>query len=146
RLVDVAGLQDVVAGLGAEIVYLEDVRAGLSLKDKLTAVAGKLLPRLVAARPDPDKTAAILFTSGTEGEPKGVALSHANILANVAQVQAHIDLYPTDILFNPLPVFYFFGRFVGTILPLIAGVKVVCHPSPLQPKEIVRRIRHYGAT
>jgi acyl-[acyl-carrier-protein]-phospholipid O-acyltransferase/long-chain-fatty-acid--[acyl-carrier-protein] ligase len=146
RLVDVAGLQDVVAGLGAEIVYLEDVRAGLSLKDKLTAVAGKLLPRLLAARPDPDKTAAILFTSGTEGEPKGVALSHANILANVAQVQAHIDLYPRDVLFNPLPVFHCFGLTVGTLLPLIAGVKVVCHPTPLQPREIVRRIRSHGAT
>src|SRR3569833_4261289 len=67
RLVDVAGLQDVVAGLGAEIVYLEDVRSGLSLKGKLPAVAGKLLPRLLAARPDPDKPAANLFTSGTEG-------------------------------------------------------------------------------
>jgi len=146
RLVDVAGLQEVVAGLGAEIVYLEDVRSGLSLKDKLTAVAGKLLPRLLAVRPDPDKTAAILFTSGTEGEPKGVALSHANILANVAQVQAHIDLYPRDVLFNPLPVFHCFGLTVGTLLPLIAGVKVVCHPTPLQPREIVRRIREHSAT
>ena len=88
----------------------------------------------------------ILFTSGTEGEPKGVALSHQNILANVAQVRAHIDLYPGDVLFNPLPVFHCFGLTVGTILPLIAGVKVVCHPTPLQPKEIVRRIRSHGAT
>ena len=146
RLVEVAGLQEVVAGLDAQIVYLEDVRSGLTLKDKLTAVAGKLLPRLLAARPDPDKPAAILFTSGTEGEPKGVALSHANILANVAQVQAHIDLYPRDVLFNPLPVFHCFGLTVGTLLPLIAGVKVVCHPTPLQPREIVRRIRSHGAT
>jgi acyl-[acyl-carrier-protein]-phospholipid O-acyltransferase/long-chain-fatty-acid--[acyl-carrier-protein] ligase len=88
----------------------------------------------------------ILFTSGTEGEPKGVALSHANILANTAQVQAHIDLYPRDVLFNPLPVFHCFGLTVGTLLPLIAGVKVVCHPTPLQPREIVRRIRKHGAT
>jgi acyl-[acyl-carrier-protein]-phospholipid O-acyltransferase/long-chain-fatty-acid--[acyl-carrier-protein] ligase len=147
RLVEVACLQDVIAGLsGIEIVYLEDVRKELSLADKLTAVVGKMVPRLLAAHPDPAKTAAILFTSGTEGEPKGVALSHVNILSNVAQVRAHIDLYPTDILFNPLPVFHCFGLVVGTILPLIAGVKVVCHPSPLQPKEIVRRIRHYGAT
>jgi acyl-[acyl-carrier-protein]-phospholipid O-acyltransferase/long-chain-fatty-acid--[acyl-carrier-protein] ligase len=146
RLVEVAGLQDVVAGLDAEIVYLEDVRNKLSLKDKLTAVAGKLMPGLLAARPDPDRTAVILFTSGTEGEPKGVALSHANILANTAQVQAHIDLYPRDVLFNPLPVFHCFGLTVGTLLPLIAGVKVVCHPTPLQPREIVRRIRKHGAT
>ncbi len=104
------------------------------------------MPGLVAARPDPASPAVILFTSGTEGEPKGVALSHANILANVAQVRAHIDLYAGDVLFNPLPVFHCFGLTVGTILPLIAGVKVVCHPTPLQPKEIVRRIRRHGAT
>ena len=146
RLVEMAGLQDVVAGLDAEVLYLEDVRKKLTLADKLTAVLGKLMPRLVSARPGPDDLAAILFTSGTEGEPKGVALSHANILANVAQVRAHIDLYPADVLFNPLPVFHCFGLTVGTILPLIAGVKVVSHPTPLQPKEIVRRIRSHGAT
>jgi acyl-[acyl-carrier-protein]-phospholipid O-acyltransferase / long-chain-fatty-acid--[acyl-carrier-protein] ligase len=146
RLIEVAGLQDVVAGLDAEIVYLEDVRKNLSLADKLTAVAGKIAPRLLAARPDPQGAAVILFTSGTEGEPKGVALSHANLLANVAQVRDRIGIYPGDVLFNPLPVFHCFGLTGGTILPLIAGVKVICHPTPLQPKEIVRRIRSHGAT
>jgi acyl-[acyl-carrier-protein]-phospholipid O-acyltransferase/long-chain-fatty-acid--[acyl-carrier-protein] ligase len=148
KLVEVAGLQEVIAGLApTEIVYLEDVRKNLTLADKLTAVAGKLAPKLLAARSDPARTAVILFTSGTEGEPKGVALSHENILANIAQVRAHIDLFPkTDVLFNPLPVFHCFGLTVGAILPLIAGIKVVCHPTPLQPKEIVRRIRKYGAT
>src|ERR1700744_231991 len=146
RLVEMASLQEMVAGLDAEVLYLEDVRKKLSLGNKLTAVFGKLAPRMIAAKPAPDDTAAILFTSGTEGEPKGVALSHANILANVAQVQAHIDLYPRDVLFNPLPVFHCFGLTVGTLLPLIAGVKVVCHPTPLQPREIVRRIRSHGAT
>jgi len=147
KLVEVAGLHDIVAGLtGVEIVYLEDVRKGLSLGDKLTAVAGKMLPTMLAARPRPDDTAAILFTSGTEGAPKGVALSHANILANIAQVRAHIDIYPDDVLLNPLPVFHCFGLSVGTILPLIAGVKVVTHPSPLQPREIVRRIHDHRAT
>ena len=75
-----------------------------------------------------------------------MALSHQNILANVAQVRAHIDLYSADMLFNPLPVFHCFGLTVGTLLPLIAGMKVVCHPTPLQPKEIVRRIRRHDAT
>jgi acyl-[acyl-carrier-protein]-phospholipid O-acyltransferase/long-chain-fatty-acid--[acyl-carrier-protein] ligase len=100
----------------------------------------------VAAKPNWKKSAVILFTSGTEGEPKGVMLSHENLLANVAQVRAHIDIYATDILFNPLPAFHCFGLNVGLVLPLIAGVKVVCHPTPLQPREIVRRIREYGAT
>jgi acyl-[acyl-carrier-protein]-phospholipid O-acyltransferase/long-chain-fatty-acid--[acyl-carrier-protein] ligase len=146
RLIEVAGLEAVVAGLGTEIIYLEDLRKQLSVVDKLTAVAGQMAPGWLAAKPDPSKQAVILFTSGTEGEPKGVALSHANILANVAQVRAHIDLYPGDVLFNPLPVFHCFGLTVGTILPLIAGVKVVCHPTPLQPKEIVRRMGRHGAT
>ncbi|HVW73366.1 MAG TPA: AMP-binding protein [Rhizomicrobium sp.] len=146
RLVEMASLQEMVAGLDAEVLYLEDVRKTLSLGDKLTAVFGKLAPRMIAARTSPDDTAAILFTSGTEGEPKGVALSHANILSNAAQVRAHIDLYSADVLFNPLPVFHCFGLTVGTLVPLIAGVKVVTHPTPLQPKEIVRRIRRHGAT
>ena len=149
RLIDKAGLQDVVAGLaesGAEIAYLEDVRKNLSLRNKLAAVTGKIAPGLLAARPDPSKPAAILFTSGTEGEPKGVVLSHENILANVAQARAHFDFYASDVLLNPLPVFHCFGLTVGTLLPLMIGVKIVSHPTPLQPKEIVQRIRRHGAT
>jgi len=147
RLVEVADLHELIAGLcGTEIVYLEDVRKNLSLADKLTAVAGKLMPGMLAARCSPSDPAVILFTSGTEGEPKGVVLSHENILANVAQVRAHIDIWSGDVVFNPLPVFHCFGLVVGTLLPLIAGIKVVSHPSPLQPREIVRRIRLYGAT
>ena len=147
RLVEVAGLEAVIAGLGnVEIVYLEDVRQNLSLIDKLTAVAGKIAPRLLAAGPNPQAPAVILFTSGTEGEPKGVALSHANLLANAAQVLDRTAHTSDDVMFNPLPVFHCVGLTGGTILPLIGGVKVICHPSPLQPKEIVRRIRKHGAT
>ncbi|MES2472450.1 MAG: AMP-binding protein, partial [Pseudomonadota bacterium] len=147
RLIEVAGLEDLIAGLaGTEILYLEDVRKNLSLADKLTAVAGKMAPALLAAKPDPKKTAVILFTSGTEGEPKGVALSHENILANIAQVQAHIELFRHDVLFNPLPIFHCFGLTVGTLVPLIAGIRVISHPSPKQPKEIVRRIHQHKAT
>jgi acyl-[acyl-carrier-protein]-phospholipid O-acyltransferase/long-chain-fatty-acid--[acyl-carrier-protein] ligase len=148
RFIDLAKLDGIAASLSrdCELVYLEDARAQLSLRDKLAAVAGTISPRLVATRSAPGKPAIILFTSGTEGEPKGVALSHENILANVAQVRAHIDLYDDDVLFNPLPTFHSFGLTVGTLLPLIAGVKVVCHPTPLQPREIVRRVRDHRAT
>jgi acyl-[acyl-carrier-protein]-phospholipid O-acyltransferase/long-chain-fatty-acid--[acyl-carrier-protein] ligase len=149
RFITLAKLEELAQTLAgvATLVHLEDVRAGLTLRDKAVAAAGSLVPALVTARSDPDGTAAILFTSGTEGAPKGVALSHANILANVVQVRAHIALSTAeDILLNPLPVFHCFGLSVGTILPLLAGVKVVSHPTPLQPKEIVKRIKAHGVT
>ena len=148
RFIELGKFEELEAALApvCEMVYLEDVRARLSLGNKLAAVTGKLLPSAVAAKPSYKKPAVILFTSGTEGEPKGVVLSHENVLANVAQVRAHIELYDSDILFNPLPAFHCFGLNVGIILPLIAGVKTVCHPTPLQPREIVRRIRETGAT
>lgn len=148
RFIELGKFEDLDATLKqvADVIYLEDVRAKLSLGNKLKAIAGAVLPRQVAAKPNPKKPAVILFTSGTEGEPKGVALSHENLLANVAQVRAHIDLYDSDVLFNPLPAFHCFGLNVGLILPLIAGVKVVCHPTPLQPREIVRRIQESSAT
>lgn len=149
KFVELGGLEALVAELSkvAEIVYLEDVRENLSLGNKLSAVAGMVMPGLVAAGPSHKKPGVILFTSGTEGEPKGVVLSHENVMANVEQVRAHIGLGPdTDVLFNPLPTFHCFGLTVGAVLPLVAGIKVLFHPSPLQPKEIVRRIRESKST
>ncbi|MEA2823808.1 MAG: acyl-[acyl-carrier-protein]-phospholipid O-acyltransferase [Alphaproteobacteria bacterium] len=130
----------------AELIYLEDVRAGLSAFDKGAAVIGSFLPRIIAANPSPDKPAIVLFTSGTEGEPKGVVLSHANILSNVEQVRAHIAFHETDVVFNPLPTFHSFGLTVGAFMPLFLGVQAVFHPSPRQPHEIVRRIYENRAT
>lgn len=148
KFVKLAKLEDLIAELSrsAEIVYLEDVREKLTLLDKVVAGIGQFVPSLVAARPLHEAPAVILFTSGTEGDPKGVALSHANLLSNVEQVRAHIALYESDILFNPLPTFHCFGLTVGALLPLFIGIKTVFHPTPLQPHEIVRRIRTSGAT
>jgi acyl-[acyl-carrier-protein]-phospholipid O-acyltransferase/long-chain-fatty-acid--[acyl-carrier-protein] ligase len=129
-----------------EIVYLEDVREKLTLLDKMFAAIGTFVPSLVASHAMHWTPAVILFTSGTEGEPKGVALSHENLLSNVEQVRQHIALYQTDILFNPLPTFHCFGLTVGSLMPLLLGIKVVCHPTPLQPHEIVKRIRETGST
>jgi acyl-[acyl-carrier-protein]-phospholipid O-acyltransferase/long-chain-fatty-acid--[acyl-carrier-protein] ligase len=148
KFVELGKLEDAIAELSksAEIVYLEDVRENLSLTDKIVGGVGQFLPSLVAARPLHEAPAVILFTSGTEGEPKGVALSHVNLLSNVEQVRAHIALYPSDILFNPLPTFHCFGLTVGALMPLFLGIKAVFHPTPLQPRDIVRRIRTSGAT
>ncbi|HEY5047669.1 MAG TPA: AMP-binding protein [Rhizomicrobium sp.] len=131
---------------GAELIYLEDVRKNLSFADKAKAALGQYVPGLMSSRPAHDRPAVILFTSGTEGDPKGVALSHRNLLSNIEQVRSHIELYPSDILFNPLPTFHCFGLTVGALMPLMLGIKVVFHPTPLQPREIARRIRESGAT
>ena len=148
RLVEMAGLQPLIDELSKnyEIVYLEDVRANLTLVDKAAAAIGQFFPGLVSWGIGPDRPAVILFTSGTEGEPKGVALSHRNLLANVEQVRVHLALYSSDVLLNPLPAFHCFGLTVGSLMPPLLGLKVVCHPTPLQPKEIVNRIRRHQAT
>ncbi len=148
RFVDLAKLDGLIDELSetCEIIYLEDVREKLSLVDKIFAAVGTFLPSLVASHTMHSTPAVILFTSGTEGEPKGVALSHMNLLSNVEQVRSHLALYETDILFNPLPTFHCFGLTVGSLMPLLLGIKVVCHPTPLQPHEIVRRIRDTKAT
>ena len=148
KFIELAKLEGLIAELSqvVEIVYLEDVRENLGLMDKLTAGVGQFVPGLIGWRGVPDEVAVILFTSGTEGAPKGVALSHANILANVEQIRAHVAFYPNDIMFNPLPTFHCFGLTVGAVMPLILGLKSVYHPTPLQPHEIVRRVREQGAT
>ena len=101
---------------------------------------GPIFPKLLAPKPSPDEPAIILFTSGTEGRPKGVVLSHANILANVEQIEEHVRLEETDIFFNPLPTFHCYGLTAGTIWPILSGHPVVLHPSPLQTKTIAKRI------
>ncbi|HEY2071710.1 MAG TPA: AMP-binding protein [Rhizomicrobium sp.] len=148
RFIDLGKYEALVADLEkeCEFVYLEDVRQNLGMRDKVAAAVGQYAPWLVASRPSVNAPAVILFTSGTEGEPKGVALSHLNILSNVEQVRSHIALYPSDVLFNPLPTFHCFGLTVGSLMPMLLGLKAVFHPTPLQPHEIVRRIKATGAT
>jgi acyl-[acyl-carrier-protein]-phospholipid O-acyltransferase / long-chain-fatty-acid--[acyl-carrier-protein] ligase len=148
RFIELGKFEDLVTELKpfAEFVYLEQARGRLSFIDKARAALGLYVPNLVAAQPPQGTPAVILFTSGTEGDPKGVALSHLNLLSNVEQVRAHIALYRSDVLFNPLPTFHCFGLTVGALMPLLLGIKTVFHPTPLQPHEIVRRVKASGAT
>jgi acyl-[acyl-carrier-protein]-phospholipid O-acyltransferase/long-chain-fatty-acid--[acyl-carrier-protein] ligase len=148
RFVAQANLAPLIAELGREfkIVYLEDVREGINTLDKARGFLDATLPALALAKSDPDSTGVLLFTSGTEGVPKGVALSHANIVANVEQVAGHVDLNPEDVLLNPLPIFHCFGLTGGTFLPLLQGMKCVLFPSPLQAKNIVKLVRETHAT
>lgn len=148
KFIEIAGLEKLIAELSqaVDIVYLEDVREQIKPRDKALAIAGPLLPSLLAATPDPDEPGVILFTSGTEGAPKGVVLSHRNIIANIEQISAHVKLLPTDVFFNPLPTFHCYGLTAGALWPIINGHPVVFHPSPLQTKIIPKRIFDTGST
>ncbi|HEY7301327.1 MAG TPA: acyl-[ACP]--phospholipid O-acyltransferase [Xanthobacteraceae bacterium] len=125
------------------IVYLEDVRAMVTTADKFRALfswSQPLVPR------KPDDWAAILFTSGSEGVPKGVVLSHRNVLANAAQAAARIDFGRQDKVLNVLPVFHSFGLTVGVMLPLVSGVPIYLYPSPLHYRTVCEMIYGVNAT
>lgn len=148
KFIELAKLEALVEEMkgSVEFLYLEDMKEALTPLDKARAVLGPLLPRLFSASPDPDSLGIILFTSGTEGDPKGVALSHANILSNIYQIAEHVEILPSDIFFNPLPTFHCYGLTAGTLWPILNGYKVVLHPSPLQTKIIPQRIFETGST
>ena len=142
--VEKARLEKEIAALGqaVRVVMLEDLRAGIGTMQKLRGFLGaRSIPR-----GDPDAPAVVLFTSGSEGTPKGVVLSHRNILANCAQVAARIDFGPADIIFNVLPVFHSFGLTGGLMLPLVSGVKTYLYPSPLHYRIIPELVYATNAT
>jgi len=140
--VDRARLDRLVDALAetVRIVYLEDLREAFSIADKIRAL---LRYRVALAPRNADDRAAILFTSGSEGTPKGVVLSHRNMLCNAAQAAARIDFGRTDKVFNTLPVFHAFGLTVGLVLPLVSGVPVFLYPSPLHYRVVPELV--YGA-
>jgi acyl-[acyl-carrier-protein]-phospholipid O-acyltransferase/long-chain-fatty-acid--[acyl-carrier-protein] ligase len=150
RFVETAGLQSLCRALvasGVEVRYLEDLRAAITGLDKLLGLAAGVLPQLsywISCRNrDPDQPAVVLFTSGTEGAPKGVALSHTNIQANRYQVASRIDFGPNDSVFNALPMFHSFGLSTGTLLPILFGLRVFLYPSPLHYRIVPEMV--YGA-
>ena len=124
---------------GMEIIYLDDLRSTISLGDKLQAAFEHRF-RLRSTKPwrrvNPESTAAILFTSGSEGVPKGVELTHRNILSNIRQMLAITDIQDHDRIFNALPLFHSFGLTVGTLLPLVRGMFVFLYPSPLHYRVV----------
>src|SRR5205085_2077014 len=93
-----------------------------------------------------DDPAVALFTSGSEGTPKGVLLSHANLLANRHQLGAVVDFNPSDTVFNALPLFHAFGLTGGLLLPALAGVKTFLYPTPLHYRIIPELVYDTNAT
>ncbi len=148
RFIEQGKLHDLIDALEerCEITYLEDLRASIGAADRLRALADSLLPRQARAKLRPSDPAVILFTSGSFGAPRGVVLSHANILANVAQVAAHIELDTNWVWFNPLPIFHCFGLTAGAILPILRGLRSFQYPSPLHTKIIPKLVQDSRAS
>ncbi len=116
-----------------QLVYLEDIAPTITRGDKLKAWwQSKTADRWYhKTAPKPDSTAVVLFTSGSEGTPKGVVLSHTNVLANLKQLEARISFTPQDVVLNFLPMFHSFGFTVGSMLPILSGMRVFFYPTPL---------------
>jgi len=149
EFVEKGRLGGVVARLSEEVrfIWLEDLRDTIGLRAKLRAKRDAWSARkLPGARVSPDSAAVVLFTSGSEGNPKGVALSHRNVLTNCAQLSSVIDFNGSDIAFNAMPMFHAFGLTGGTILPLIFGVRAFHYPSPLHYRIVPALIYDTDAT
>ncbi len=137
-----------VLGQGRKIIYLEDLRDSVTTTDKLRGLLASKFPKasLSSATNSPNDPAIILFTSGSEGVPKGVVLSHTNLNANRLQAAARIAFTPQDIIFNALPVFHAFGLLGGVMLPLMSGIYTFHYPTPLHYKVIPELVYGTNAT
>lgn len=135
--IEAARLEPLLAGFeDCRIVYLEDLRETLTLSDKLWILRALLRPRSALPAQDPAATAVVLFTSGSEARPKGVAISHDGMLAAMAQLRAVIDFGPDDKFLNALPMYHIFGLVVGTLMPLLTGTRLFLYTNPLHYKVI----------
>jgi len=147
RGIDFSGLFE-----GVEVHHMEEIKEGIGKAEGLTTlVLTSLLPAswalsLFGRRASPEDTAAILFSSGSEGTPKGVELTHRNIMANVRQTSDVMNTEATDVIMANLPLFHAFGLTVTTFMPLVEGVPMVCHPDPTDALGCAKAIARYRAS
>jgi acyl-[acyl-carrier-protein]-phospholipid O-acyltransferase/long-chain-fatty-acid--[acyl-carrier-protein] ligase len=134
---------------GIKIIYLEDIAKKITLTDKLRGVCAALWPQAYYNHihdRTPSNAAVVLFTSGSEGSPKGVVLSHLNIQSNRFQLSSRVDFGPSDKIFNALPVFHSFGLTAGTILPILSGIQTFFYPSPLHYRIVPELVYDTNST
>lgn len=120
-------------GEQVKLIFLEDLAERLSAWDKFQALVQCKTANIwyKHTQYSPDSPAVVLFTSGSEGTPKGVVLSHSNILSNLKQLEARINFTARDVVLNFLPMFHSFGFTVGTMLPILHGMPTFFYPTPL---------------
>lgn len=143
-----AKLEDVIEALKTEhikITYLEDLAKTIKLSEKLRGLWYYKIKKIPVEQKSSDP-AVILFTSGSEGTPKGVVLSHSNIIANVNQTRCFEQLNTRDLLFNSLPMFHSFGLCVGTFFGIFSGARLFLFPSPLLYRTITELLYELKVT
>jgi acyl-[acyl-carrier-protein]-phospholipid O-acyltransferase / long-chain-fatty-acid--[acyl-carrier-protein] ligase len=147
KFIEAAKLESIIEQLSnIKLVYLEDIRAQFGVLDRAWLMGYAMhYPRAAVDYTNPEAPAVILFTSGSEGKPKGVVHSHKSILSNISQIKAILDFNPSDKFMMVLPMFHAFG-FTGSLLPVLDGIKIMIFPSPLQYKVIPEVIYDRGCT
>jgi len=137
---------------GIKLLMLEDIKEEISTLARLGTLlkaifmpAGSIRKRYFKEVSMGD-TAAILFSSGSEGSPKGVELSHANIAANAKQAAIELGAVSSDVIMSTLPTFHAFGFAITTLMPLAEGIPIVCHPDPKDVATIASGIKKYTGT
>ncbi len=135
-----------------DIIYLEDIKSNITKAEQIKHyilarfLPTRLLKTLFIKRVNTSSTAVIMFSSGSEGTPKGIELTHKNIMGNIKQVITLLNPTTKDIMVGTLPIFHSFGLTVTTLLPTVEGVPVVSHPDPTDGLGIAKLTLKYQAT
>lgn len=148
KFIETARLDALCEGLAVDyrIIYLEDIKKSIGFITKLLGIFVPAKFYHASFCVTPSDPAVVLFTSGSEGVPKGVVLTHVNLISNISQVQARIDFNRQDVVFNCLPMFHSFGLTGGALMPVLNGVKVFLYPSPLHYRIVPEMIYACNAT
>jgi acyl-[acyl-carrier-protein]-phospholipid O-acyltransferase/long-chain-fatty-acid--[acyl-carrier-protein] ligase len=149
KFIEGAKLQKLIEAAENEkirVIYLEDIAKRIGILEKICGFFKACFAEKFYQPTSPENPSVILFTSGSEGTPKGVVLSHKNIQANRFQLASRVDFSSKDTVFNALPIFHSFGLTGGTLLPILGGIKTFFYPSPLHYRIVPELVYDTNST